>query len=77
VQRLGQPPVDEHGLAERADEDVGRLEVAVDDPLRVRVGERVDEREQVGQERQPLLSSESFFSRRRSSSERPSTLRMV
>ena len=51
---LGQPPVDEHGLAEAADEHVGGLEVAVDDALAVRVGHRLGDGDDVGQERQAI-----------------------
>jgi hypothetical protein len=38
---LRQPPVHDERLAERADHDVRRLQVAVDDPLRVRVADRL------------------------------------
>ena len=38
---LGDPPVDDQGLAERAEHDVRGLEVAVDDPPAVGVGDRV------------------------------------
>ena len=54
AQILGQPPVDDDGLAERADEDVARLEVAVDDPLVVRVGDRLGGGDHVRQQRQPV-----------------------
>jgi hypothetical protein len=48
---LGEAPVDDDGLAELADEDVGGLEVAVDDALAVGVGDRLGDGEHVGQER--------------------------
>ena len=38
---LGQAPVDHLDLAERADHDVGRLQVAVDDASGVRIGHRL------------------------------------
>ena len=41
AQILRQAPVDDDGLAERADQDVAGLEVAVDDALIVRVGDRL------------------------------------
>ena len=41
VDRLGEPPVDHDGLAELADEDVGRLEIAVDHAAGVGVGDRL------------------------------------
>ena len=52
---LREPPVDHDGLAERADEHVRRLEIAVDDALAVRVRERVGDGDDVRQEREPLL----------------------
>jgi hypothetical protein len=45
-------PVHDHRLAERADEDVVRLQVAVDDPLPVRVRDRLGHRDEVGEERE-------------------------
>src|ERR1041385_4652043 len=44
AERLGQAPVDHRDLAELADDHVGRLEIAVDHPLRVRVRHRVGHR---------------------------------
>ena len=40
-----------------ADQHVGRLEIAVDDALLVRVGDRVGHRLHVGQQRQPLVQA--------------------
>ena len=54
-QILGEPPVDDHGLAEGADEDVLRLEVAVDHPLAVRVRDGLDDRDEVGEEPEALV----------------------
>ena len=54
VHVLGEPPVDDHDLAEIADEHVARLEVAVDHALRVRVGHRVGDGGDGGKKRQPL-----------------------
>ena len=45
-------PVDHHGLAVRADQHVGRLEVAVDHALAVRVGQRLGDGDHVRQERE-------------------------
>ena len=47
-------PVDDDGLAERADDDVRRLEVAVDHALAVRVADRVGDRDHVRQQAEPL-----------------------
>ena len=47
VELLGDAPVDHHRLAELADQDVARLEVAVDDPLRVGVRDRLGHRDHV------------------------------
>ena len=55
-QILGQAPVDQDRLAEAADQHVGRLQVAVDDALAVRVGHRLGDGDDVGQERQPFRS---------------------
>jgi len=55
VEILGQAPVDDDDLAEVAHQHVGRLEVAVDDALGVRVGDRVDRRGDRRQQRQALL----------------------
>jgi hypothetical protein len=49
----GQPPVDEHRLAELADQDVVGLEIAVEDAARVDVGDRVGHRQHVRHQRQP------------------------
>jgi hypothetical protein len=54
VQVLGQPPVDDRGLAELADDHVRRLEVAVDDLLAVGVGDGVGDRDDVRDQRHPL-----------------------
>ncbi len=51
---LGEAPVDDHRLAERADEDVGGLEVAVDDALAVRVGHGLGHRHHVREQPKPL-----------------------
>ncbi|MCY0991956.1 hypothetical protein OV203_32765 [Nannocystis sp. ILAH1] len=51
---LGEAPVDHDGLAELADEDVGGLEVAVDDAPAVRVGDGLGGSEDVRQEGEPL-----------------------
>ena len=56
-QVLGQAPVDDHGLAEVADHHVGRLDVAVDDALAVRVGDRLGHREHVRQEGHALVEA--------------------
>ena len=56
-QVLGQAPVDDDGLAEVADHDVGRLEVAVDDALAVGVGDRLGDGDDVRQERQALVEA--------------------
>ena len=37
MRHLGQPPIDRQGLAERAEHDVLRLEIAVDHPSAVGV----------------------------------------
>jgi len=50
---LREAPVDQHGLAKAADEDVRRLEIAMDHAAAVRVGHRLGHREDVGQEREP------------------------
>ncbi len=50
---LREPPVDHHGLAELARQDVRRLDVAVDDPALVRVGDRVRGGDDVRQQREP------------------------
>ena len=47
-------PIDDDGLAELADEDVRRLEVAVDHALGVRVRDRVGHGDHLRQQRQPL-----------------------
>ena len=55
---LGQPPVDDQGLAVRAQQDVGRLEIAVDHSAVVRVGDHITDGHEPRQEpsqRQPLL----------------------
>jgi len=52
---LGQAPVDDDGLAEGPDHDVGRLQVSVDHAARVRVGHRLAGVDDVGQERKPRL----------------------
>jgi hypothetical protein len=54
-QVLGQAPVDHDGLAELADQHVRRLEVAVDDLLAVRIGDRLRRGEHVRQQAQPLV----------------------
>jgi hypothetical protein len=54
-QILGEPPVDDDGLAELADDHVGRLEIAVDDLAAVRVGDRVGHGDHVVQEIDALL----------------------
>ncbi len=51
---LGKPPVDDDRLAVVADEDVRRLEVAVDHRTVVRVGERVDDRDHAWKECESL-----------------------
>jgi hypothetical protein len=51
----GQPPVDDDGLAERPDQHVGWLEVAVDDAVVVRVGEGLGRGDQVRQERKLVV----------------------
>ena len=52
-QVLRQAPVHDHGLAEAAHQDVGRLEVAVDDVLAVRVGHGLGHGQEVGQQGEP------------------------
>ena len=54
AQILGQAPVDDDRLAEGADQDVARLEVAVDDALVVRVRDRLGDGDDVRQQRQPI-----------------------
>jgi hypothetical protein len=54
AQILGEAPVDHDGLAERADEHVGGLEIAVDDALAVGVRDRVGHGDHVRQEGQAL-----------------------
>ena len=51
---LREAPVDHDGLAELADEDVRRLDVAVDDAALVRVRDRVRRRDDVGDQAEPL-----------------------
>ena len=51
---LREAPVDHHGLAELADEDVRGLEVAVDHAAAVRVGHGVDRGEHVRQQHESL-----------------------
>ena len=41
AQQLGQPEIQDFRLAARSEEDVGRLDIAMDDPLGVGSGERV------------------------------------
>ena len=53
AQVLRQAPVHDHGLAEGAHQDVGRLEVAVDDALAVRVGHRLGHGQEVRQQGEP------------------------
>ena len=48
-----QAPVHDHGLAEGAHQDVGRLEVAVDDVLAVRVGHGLGHGQEVRQQGEP------------------------
>jgi hypothetical protein len=50
-----QAPVEDHGLAEVADHDVAGLQIAMDHPLAVRVRDRLGDRQQVGNEREPLV----------------------
>jgi hypothetical protein len=52
---LGQPPVDDRGLAVRADHHVGRLEIAVDDRLTVCVRHGLGGVDQMRQQLEPLL----------------------
>jgi hypothetical protein len=54
VERLGQAPVDDHGLAVLAHHDVGRLEIAVQDALAVGVGDGLDHGDGARQVRQAL-----------------------
>ena len=61
IEILGQPPIDHHGLAVRADEEVRRLEITVDDALGVCVGESVGHGEDVRQKRKPLFESLGFL----------------
>jgi hypothetical protein len=49
IERLREPPVDDPDLVRRADDQVGRLQVAVDDAARVRVRHDVAGREQDAQ----------------------------
>ena len=51
---LRQAPVHHHGLAELADQDVGRLQVAMDDPAVVRIGDGVRQGEHVPHQLQAL-----------------------
>ena len=51
---LREAPVDHDGLAELADEDVRRLDVAMDDAALVRVRDRVRRGDDVRNEREPL-----------------------
>ena len=55
VEILREPPIDDHGLAELADQHVARLEIAMDDALAVRVRHRVGDREHARQQREPVL----------------------
>ena len=52
--RLREAPVDHDGLAELADEDVRRLDVAMDDAALVRVRDRVRRGDDVRQQREPI-----------------------
>ncbi len=55
VEILREPPVDDDRFAEGSDQHVGRLEVAVQDPLAVRVGDGLGDVDDVLQEQEPLL----------------------
>jgi len=46
---FGEPPVDDDGLAEVTDEDIRRLEIAVDDLFAVRVRHRIGDGDHVRQ----------------------------
>jgi hypothetical protein len=52
----GQPPVDDHGLAEAADQDVRRLQVPVDHAALVGVGDRLGGGQHRSEERHPLAA---------------------
>ena len=54
---LGQAPVDEGCLAARTDQDVGRVDVAVDDAALVRRGLCLGDRHEVGDELDPLAGA--------------------
>ena len=51
---LGEAPVDHHRLAERPDQHVARLEIAVEDAAAVGVGHGVRRVDDVGEQRQPV-----------------------
>ena len=55
VEVLREAPVDHDGLAEVADQHVAGLEIAVDDPLAVRVRDRVARGGEARNDREPVL----------------------
>ena len=55
-QSLGEPPVHHLHFAEGPDHDVGRLQVAVDDPVGVGVADRLAELLEDGQESPPVVA---------------------
>jgi len=63
IELLREPPVDDDGLAELADQHVAGLQIAMDDPPRMRVPQRLGQREDVRQQGQAILEGARLLDR--------------
>ena len=58
---LCQSPINHHGLAKFAHDDIGRLNVTVENASTMGVGNRLTEVQEVGEESQSILKSNGFL----------------